>query len=146
MSGPVTGPSVLPRGSPPGAGRARWPSGLGVSHAQGAGAVPMEAPVWSSRDVSPRAAMDSAPEGRGARTLWRSWVLGGPGVQGGQAPQGPSLALSHRRDRGRLQNQRSAGVCSPAPTEPGRHVASSHFPPAEMKTPTSPGCLGDPPE
>ena len=39
-----------------GAGRARWLSGLGVSCALGAGAVSTEAPVWSSRDVSPRAA------------------------------------------------------------------------------------------
>ena len=87
MSGPVTGPSVLPQSSPPGAGRARWLSGLGVSCALGAGAVSTEAPVWSSRDVRPRAASNCCAgwtrpqkaEGRGPSGelgAGRSWRAG----------------------------------------------------------------------
>lgn len=121
-----------------------------MSCALGAGAVPTEAPVWSSRDLSSRA-VTALLDGLGPRRLrgedpLGGGVAGGPGMWGRQAPQGPSSAVSHRWDGEQLQNQRSAGVCSLAPTEPAGHVASSHFPPAEMRIPTSPGCLGDPAE
>lgn len=93
VSGPMTGPSVLPRSSPPGAGRARWLSGLGVSCAVGAGAVHTEAPVWSSRDVSPRAASNccagwTRPQKAAGRGFsgelgaGRSWRAGWAGPSG----------------------------------------------------------------